>query len=217
MREIIDIYDDNMNRIGSKDRDEAHRDGDWHKSFHCWIVYRDNKGLDWIVVQKRGSGKALFPDYLDVTAAGHYIAGETPQDGPREIREELGIHAKFQDLVPLGVKHEVAKVGNIVNREFVDVFLLVCDSSLSRYPFNPEEVKGLALFRIDDGLDMCAGNKSRIDAQFVTIHHLQMKDEIVQKSSTVGLSDFIPRSDAYLYKILVLAKRFLNGEAHLVI
>ena len=33
--EKLDIYDENMNYIGSRDRDEVHQNGLWHKTIHC--------------------------------------------------------------------------------------------------------------------------------------------------------------------------------------
>lgn len=38
--ELIDIYDEKMNLLGTATREQAHREGLWHTSFHCWIVRR---------------------------------------------------------------------------------------------------------------------------------------------------------------------------------
>lgn len=35
--ELIDIYDEKMNLLGTATREQAHREGLWHTSFHCWI------------------------------------------------------------------------------------------------------------------------------------------------------------------------------------
>jgi isopentenyldiphosphate isomerase len=104
MTEILDIYDDQMRHIGTKERGAVHRDGDWHKVFQCWVVYRDADGRDYLVVQRRGPDKDIYPNYLDISAAGHYQAGETIRDGIREVQEELGIQVSFDDLIPLGVR-----------------------------------------------------------------------------------------------------------------
>src|SRR5215510_7041074 len=102
MAEIFDIYDENMRHIGTKERSAVHRDGDWHKTFHAWVIFRDERG-DWVLLQKRSADKDTFPNLLDISAAGHYSAGETMQDGLRELHEELGLtEAKFEDLIPLG-------------------------------------------------------------------------------------------------------------------
>ena len=38
--ELIDIYDENMHPLGTAPIMQAHQEGLWHKSFHCWIVKR---------------------------------------------------------------------------------------------------------------------------------------------------------------------------------
>ena len=212
MSEIIDIYDENMKLIGKKERRQAHKDGDWHKAFHCWIVYRNKDKIDFMVVQRRGPDKDLFPNALDITAAGHYESGETINDGIREVKEELGIDVSYNDLVPLGVKFDVAKVGDIINREFDDVFLLDYDKDISDYKFQLEEVAGLAVFNIDDALEMYAGERKSIKVRTIMAH--QTSDGYVRKEEDIDITpdDFIPRIDEYVQKVLVIAKRYLNGE-----
>ena len=61
MAELFDIYDENLQKIGTKPRHEVHRDGDWHRVFHCWVIYRDTDGKDWVVLQKRGPNSRYLP------------------------------------------------------------------------------------------------------------------------------------------------------------
>jgi isopentenyldiphosphate isomerase len=218
MDEIIDIYDDNMIKIGTKERKKVHFDGDWHKAFHCWIVYRDRNQKDYMVVQRRGPDKALFPNMLDISAAGHYESGETIEDGIREVKEELGIDVSYYDLIPMGIKFDIAKGENLVNREFDDVFLLVYDKDIKDYNFQVEEVSGLAVFSVDDALEMYAGKCRSIKARTVMRYKTPQGYEKREEEIEITPNDFIPRIDPYVYKMLILAKRYLNGERqHLVI
>ena len=89
--EIIDIYDCNMNHLGTAPRSQAHKEGLWHKAFHCWIVKRASDGNHRVLLQLRSKNKDSHPSLLDISAAGHLQAGETPKDGIREIEEELGL------------------------------------------------------------------------------------------------------------------------------
>ena len=41
--ELIDIYDQNMNLLGTAPRSQAHSEGLWHQTFHCWIVSQPDK------------------------------------------------------------------------------------------------------------------------------------------------------------------------------
>ncbi|MEL6309262.1 MAG: isopentenyl-diphosphate delta-isomerase, partial [Chloroflexota bacterium] len=61
MTEMFDIYDDAMRHIGTKPRADVHRDGDWHRTFHCWVIYRGDDGQDWVVIQKRVPDKDIYP------------------------------------------------------------------------------------------------------------------------------------------------------------
>lgn len=217
MPEMLDIYDINMTRIGVKERSLVHRDGDWHKTFHCWIVYRDANGSDKLVVQRRGPDKDLYPNLFDITAAGHYEAGETIEDGIREIKEELGIDVAYADLMPLGVAISLAKVGDLTNLEFSDVFFLNYNADIATYHFDRDEVAGLAVFDVDQGLEMFAGSRETVEAQAVMVDPDSKSGSLKRTAMTIRPQDFVPSNSGYIYKILILAKRYLNGEAHLVI
>lgn len=208
MPEMLDIYDENLVKVGVKEREAVHRDGDWHRTFHCWIIERgaDNRG--YVVMQKRAPGKQFFPNKLDITAAGHYESGETMMDGIREIREELGIEVDFADLIPVGIRLSVAQQNGLLDYEFNDVFLLIYDRPLETYALQADEVTGLVRFAIDDGLALFAGERETITVQAVGLG----ADEI-----EIRLDDFILQQDSYNYRALVLAKRCLNGEKYLVI
>jgi isopentenyldiphosphate isomerase len=208
MTEILDIYDENRTHLGVKDRDAVHRDGDWHCTFHCWVIYRGGDGIDYILMQKRGPDKELFPNMLDITAAGHYEAGETVIDGVREIKEELGVDVRFDALIPVGSRLGVARYNGLIDREFNDVFFLVSDAPLSAYHIQQEEVSGLVRIAIDDGLALFAGERDSISGEAVGLGAAVVD---------MRLEDFIVSQDRYTYRAMVLAKRCLNGEKHLVI
>jgi isopentenyldiphosphate isomerase len=208
LAELLDIYDENMTHLGVKERGAVHRDGDWHRVFHCWVIYRDAAGQDFMVLQKRGPDKDIFPNRLDVTVGGHYEAGESVADGVREIEEELGITTRFDDLIPVGVRVTVARYEGLIDREFADNFLLVRDTAIRDYPYQQDEVSGLVALNIDEALALFAGERETIHAQAVGLGTSPVE---------ISLEHFIPLVDQPFYKALVLAKRCLNGEKHLVI
>lgn len=208
MTELLDIYDDNLNHIGVKARPDVHRDGDWHCVFHCWVIYRDDTGQDWVIVQKRAANKVTFPNYLDVSAAGHYEAGETISDGVRELQEELGLRVAFDQLIPAGRRVSTAVYDELIDREVADVFLHICDHPLQDYAYQKEELAGLVAINVADGLAMFTGDCEVIQAPAVGLG---------VKTISVSPADFIPVPDHYFHKVLVLARRCLDGEKHLLI
>lgn len=214
MTELLDIYDDNGRPIGVKARAAVHRDGDWHRVFHCWVAYRGADGRGYLVIQKRGADKDLFPNLYDTTVGGHYASGESAPDGVREIHEELGLNVRFEDLIPLGVRLDAARYGDLIDREVADVFLYICDTPIADYPFDRDELSGLAALAIDDGLALCSGERDTISAQAVLV---QPDKSLLETTVTLSLADFTPSTDAYLYKMCILVRRCLAGESHLVI
>ncbi len=205
MGEMLDIYDENLVRLGSKDREAVHRDGDWHRVFQCWIAYQRASDA-YLVMQRRAPNKQFFPNMLDTAAAGHYTMGETIEDGIREIREELGIDAQFDQLVPLGQRVGIARYGELVDHEVADVFLLIYDKDIREYQMQTEEVSGLVAFKVADAHAHFAGEHPTIPAQAVGYSSGQI--ELVR-------DDFIKTIDGYLEKMLLLVSLYFRGEQFL--
>ncbi|MDF2726346.1 MAG: hydrolase, partial [Paenibacillus sp.] len=130
--ELLDIFDETMTLIGTASRSETHRQGLWHQTFQCWIAARRPNGIS-LLLQKRHPGKDTFPELYDITSAGHLLAGETAEDGMRELEEELGIAAAFDELVPIGVIPVQLRYQSLIDREFCHVFLYACSLPLDRY------------------------------------------------------------------------------------
>jgi isopentenyldiphosphate isomerase len=89
VEELYDIVDENDKPLGfTKPKSEVHRDGDWHRSAHVWVL--NSKGE--LLIQKRAPHKLGFPDHWDVSVGGHLSAGEKPiESAIREMEEEIGL------------------------------------------------------------------------------------------------------------------------------
>jgi len=212
-QEVLDVFDDNMKLVRTATRAEVHERGLWHQTFHCWIVRSGADGA-FVLFQKRGPTKKVFPNALDITAAGHLLAGETVADGIREVNEELGLSTAFSELIPLGIKFDVAAIGAVVNREFCHAFLLRNDGPLSQYRLEPNEVTGIVQVRIEDGLRLFSGEIGRVRATGYEVGADGVKRPI---DLSVGLEDIIPRVDPYYKKIFIMAERLLAGHGYLSI
>lgn len=78
------------------------RKGMLHGSSHVWIWRRNDKDDMELLLQRRAHDKATWPGYLDISAAGHIDAGETPlQAALRETAEEIGLTLQPGDLTLL--------------------------------------------------------------------------------------------------------------------
>ena len=200
MSELLDIFDERGQHLGVKERAAVHRDGDWHRVFHCWVVGRDDQGQARVLFQRRGAGKQTFPLFLAVTVGGHYRAGEATEDGLREMREELGVSLPFSALIPCGIRRIEARWNGLVDREFADTFMAIGDRPLTDYPVMQPEVEELVSVPVDAALALFAGEQDRIDARSSS------------GDCSIAMVDFVPNQANLFAEALRLARRILDSN-----
>lgn len=141
MSETLDIVNEDGTLSRQASRDEAHRLGLWHVIFHAWIVADD--GAPRLLLQRRALTTELNPGLWDISAAGHYQAGEGGLDGLREIEEEIGYRPHLDQVRSVGrYKLRFGSGRRIVN-ELCDVFLVTGGPNLDTYRPSLDEVSAL--------------------------------------------------------------------------
>src|SRR5438093_7764462 len=157
--ELFDLCDPRGRPLGTtKPRGQVHRDGDWHRAFHCWIVVPSPTDAPDLILQRRSEIKDTWPGLWDVSAAGHYAAGEGIEGGLREIKEELGLVVPEEDLVQAGWRREEAFYENgLIEREIQDVFFLLSPIEVASLHPHPEEVSGVAVVPLAELTRLCEG------------------------------------------------------------
>lgn len=214
-KESLDVYNACGEALGrTKPRHLAHRDGDWHRTFHCWVIYTDASGQDMIVFQQRNEGVELWPGKLDITAAGHYRSGEGIEGGVREIQEELGLEISVDQLLYAGIRVNIDEFQpGIRNHEFQEIYFLVNNQDLTAYSPQIEEVAGLTVIPIPLILQLFAREISQITVSGVSWTGSEEKFPALISSETVySLADFIPTLDQYYQRVALTAQRILQGE-----
>ena len=126
---------------GSVSKVQAHQDGTWHATIHCWILDQDRR----LIFQSRSLTKATFPGLWDVSAAGHLRPGE---DGLREVEEELGAIVTLEELTSVGVLTVDQHYGELFNRERPRVYLWDSGRALDSFSFTDGEVTALLSINI---------------------------------------------------------------------
>jgi isopentenyldiphosphate isomerase len=203
-KEKINIFDENNNHIGVATREEVHRLGHWHETFHCWMMSREN-GKDYIHLQICSGKKKDFPNLLDVTAAGHLLANETIADGIREVKEELGIAISFDDLISLGVIKDQIVQDDFIDRELSHVFLYRSEDNLyDRFKLQ-EEVSGIVKAEFASFYELWLGEK--IEGFEITEDGKRTKI-----NGTVSKDSFIPHDKAYYEEVLKSIKKELESK-----
>lgn len=119
--EHIDTLDEHGIPTGkTRTRAEIHRDGDWHRAAHVWML--NDRGE--VLIQKRSPTIDLFRDHWDVSLAGHVRSGEESRAAAvRELEEELGVSAEPHELEFLGTVRSKLNDGGNRENQFVDVYL----------------------------------------------------------------------------------------------
>lgn len=208
MEEIVDILvPPFFTKSGkTKTQSEAWRDQDWIGTFNLWIM--QNQPLEAIVYQIRNPDSSWAPNKLDVTAGGHYQAGEERADGLREVVEELGKHYTPAQLTFVGRKLHVAPdVHGFERRNLVDISFIVDNAPLDSYILQKDEVYAICACPIDDLIT------AHSDAAY-SFTTEALKSDGSRETITVSKSSFPDNWDDYHFKIALLAKRFLEGDEH---
>lgn len=193
--ELIDIYDENLNPMGTALKSVAHRNKLWHCVFFCWIVRGNN-----VLFQRRALMKESHPGKLDISAAGHLQAGETETDGVREVREELGLTPNLRDLIKL----ETDKWTH--SAEFCHTYLMKFNGNLTDLVLQREEVSAVFEIDIDAAIALFDGRVRSIRANGVECDENGLNSSV---SRTLSLSDFVAHKGNYFLRILKKIKTFL--------
>lgn len=136
--EYLDILDEEGRATGEvKTREETHQRGLWHRTVHIWVM---NTGGE-LLLQLRAPTVHSDPNRWDISAAGHIPAGEDSLRGAlRELREELGVQARAEELEFLFSTKREIELDSITDRAFNDIYLLQRDVDLEKLQLQAEEV-----------------------------------------------------------------------------
>ena len=137
---LLDVYDASGNPTGvQKWYDDVHRDGDWHKGVHVWLITEQGE----LLLQRRSLTLHTYPGLWENSAGGHIDAGYTSiQTAQKELQEEVGIVLpleKFELLFTVidqftSDTHQ----GHCINNEFDDVYLVVVPERVTTKMYEKE-------------------------------------------------------------------------------
>jgi isopentenyldiphosphate isomerase len=198
--EMFDIFDMNMTRIGIDSRENVHAKGLWHQTFHCWIINTSENGESSLLFQLRHKDKDTYPGLLDISCAGHLLSGETVEDGVRELKEELGITLKIEELIYCGMIAEENIISkDLIDREFNHVFIHNTNRTLEEYNFQSSEISGLFFINIKQFQQLLSGELDFILTEGIILDELDKKKLNINRKFEIH--DFTPNSSSY-YQLL---------------
>jgi len=199
--ELLDILDESGQPAGKVvPKSEAHRLGLWHRCFHCWIYGSDSEG-PYLLLQRRAAAKDTWPNYLDVTAAGHLTAGEAILDGLREVEEELGLLVAPERLIPLGTRKIEQDIPGGCDREFHEVFLVFDATPPGDLRLQKEEVDAVFRLYLDDVQTLYETGSAPAN------EYAHGRASVAR----IYLAEFVPKEEGYLNSMATAARQHLSG------
>ena len=167
--EYLDIVDEQGQPTGEiVSRTLAHTEGIRHRTAHIWVIRREDEHFQ-VLMQKRAMNKDSFPGKYDTSSAGHIRAGDEPlASGLRELAEELGIHAKPEDLEFAGCIH-----GNFAeefhgkifrDNEIAFVYIYQQPVNIETLVLQKEEVESVRWFDLEETYQNCRNRNTQFCA-----------------------------------------------------
>jgi isopentenyldiphosphate isomerase len=148
--ELLDVLTRDGRPTGAvKSKADVHRDGDWHRSAHVWIV----NGRGEVLLQRRSARKENNPGLWDVSVAGHLSAGEDAVTAAiRETQEEIGLTVSANELQHIAtiVEASVLNGGRYIENEFHEIFLVRREVDLSQLRLQDGEVDDVAFVPVTE-------------------------------------------------------------------
>lgn len=197
--EQFDVLDEQGNWTGQqKARADVHKDGDWHRSFHLWLV-KDDKN---ILFQRRSKNKDLEAGKIDVTVGGHFSAGESLKQVVREAEEEIGLYVSPKDLHYLETQQVERHYEHAIDREFQEIYVMKSDRPLDHYHMNCEEVSVIYEVPLDKAIALYK------DGDFVAVNGFDCQHRI--NNALLTSEDLIEQSKEDTLKTLEQIKAWLE-------
>lgn len=152
--ELLDVVDENgIPTAEVVPREKAHAEGIRHRTSHVWLV-RSRGGKTQILLQKRCENKDSWPGCYDISSAGHIPAGvDFLPSALRELKEELGVDARPEELILCGNRH-ICSDSEFYGRPFRDrqysrVFALWRDQEEGDFVLQKEEIDSVRWMDLD--------------------------------------------------------------------
>ncbi len=178
--EPLEVLDETgLPRGEGKPRAAVHRDGDWHRAFHLWVVREG----DLVLLQRRSKRKDLEPGRIDVSVGGHVRYGETLIEVVREAEEELGLQVRPGQLTFLGSARSVRTYEGALDREIQDVYVVRDERPLSEYSLSCDEVDTLYEVPVERALELYRDGRyvavAGFDCQRRVSNALLVEDDVI--------------------------------------
>lgn len=146
--EYLDILNEQGEKVGKFDtRENVHKNGFIHAEVSA-VIYTEDKR---VLLQKRNSSKKTYAGAWSVTG-GHVLSGEDNKDAIiREVKEELNLDVKNQDIEYIDTYHSINEKESIINNKFMSVFLVrICNEDINKIKIQKDELEEIKFITINE-------------------------------------------------------------------
>lgn len=202
--EILEIYNCFNQKIGEETKVDVHKKGYWHRSI-CFLVV-DPGTRETVFQDSKGLEQFHDEDFFVKLNGGHISKGETPEEGFRELREELGLELTASDSTPAG-KYQLSfqPTEEFINNEFIYFYIVPLKDAFNKISFTDGEVICITKFNVDETIKLLLGDIEEIKGK--------ARDEKETINITLRKQNFRDFTDDNLYLRMMLAvRRYLDGE-----
>ena len=143
--EQLILVDDHDNEIGFASKADCHNGaGTLHRAFSVFLFNPDGE----LLLQRRASGKRLWPGFWSNSCCSHPRAGEDIADAVRRrAREELGMDVEAQYLYKFQYSATYLDVGQ--ENELCSVFVAYSDTAPQPNPNEIEDCRYVAASELE--------------------------------------------------------------------
>lgn len=154
--EYFDVLNEQGEFTGKVEtRKKCHEQGLWHRAIYGFIFNEQGE----VLLQKRSQTKKLWPGLWDITAGGHVLVGEFGEQALiREVKEELGIEIKENEIKYLVGSTSTNVKGNIINNHFNECYIITKQVDINEIKLQKEEVEEIRWFSKEEILERINNN-----------------------------------------------------------
>ncbi|NJL97189.1 NUDIX domain-containing protein [Candidatus Gracilibacteria bacterium] len=207
MPEVLDITNSFNKVIGKEDRDIAHKQGLWHRTVNFLLI---DSSQNQILFQNK-KNKPIDEKFFVQINGGHLQAGETLEDGFRELEEETGIPKDKTTFTYAGVVPTAVDFGtDFILREFMYYYVADVKNLNQELSANmpSEESKAFIGLNYIDAFNMIVEEKAaNISAYKITKDNIE-SDLSLQKNHFKNFTD-----DNLYKRIFSFLIRHNNGNS----
>ena len=204
--ELLDIFDENHNHLGTCEKKEVHQKGLWHQVFACLLI-NSKKNKVYLQYKSSEHNDVANLNKIDISVGGHLSAGETIEDGIREIEEESGLIVEYKDLIPVGMRLIDKTINeNYIIREFSYLHILDTTFDLNTLKSQDGEVLYFIEFDIDELIEYLTSNIDSING---------LTPEGIKPFNRNNFIQAYIEDDRLYLRYLNLAKQVANKEQNI--